>query len=275
MSYGDRRIRRACCGLLLGGLIATGCTAGGDDGKRPDGGAGGSTTPSASASASPTSAVPAPAGYTFTPDPARTPKTRTDAKSFALAVVAGPDAWGPDYVEARPYLSAEDSWPVLPESCVWEAGTLPATVLYSVTTHSEMPAAHGKGRVRVTATVTVHRTADDADWEMSQTLEEALRCPGQTLREGQRITGLMSIGDPGDTGNNFAHDSINERGKFVDDTVKGEQFYGWTQARVGQVTVAVSSRGGAGQEDADLATSMAKASVTMISRIEARLEATS
>ncbi|MFF5762837.1 hypothetical protein ACFY8F_09930 [Streptomyces tanashiensis] len=271
MAYG--RSLRACGAALTAGLVLAGCAGGGGGDGKPDGGARGGTTPSASASAPPSTAVPTATAYTFTPDPARVPKTPADAKRLALAVVAGPDAWGPDYVEGKPYLSTEGSWPVLPDTCLWEAGTLPATVLYSATTHSEIPAAGGKGRVRVTATVTIHRTADDADWEMAQTLEEALRCPAQTLREGERISGLMSIGDLGDAGNLFSEDSINERGKFIDDTVKGQHFYGWTQARVGQVTVAVSARGGPGHTDDDLSTSMAKASVTMINRVESQLGA--
>ncbi|MER7946341.1 hypothetical protein ABTY59_02985 [Streptomyces sp. NPDC096079] len=262
---------RAGGAALVAGLLLAGCTGGGDDDGRPEGA--GSAGTKAPATAPPSTAAPTPTAYSFTPDPARVPKTRADAKRLALAVVAGPDAWGPDYVEGAPYLSTEGSWPVLPDTCVWESGTLPSSVLYSVTAHSEIPAAGGKGRVRVTTTVTVHRTDDDADWEMAQTLEEALRCPGQTLREGERITGLMSIGDLGDARNFFAEDSINERGKFVDDTVKGEQFYGWVQARVGQVTVAVSTRGGPGHADDDLSTSMAKASVTMISRVESQLGA--
>lgn len=264
--------------MLTAGLVLAGCSGGGGGDGKPGGGGGGTASRApaspapASASAADPAATPAPTAYAFTPDPARTPKTRAEAERLARAVVAGPGAWGPDYVESEPYPSAGDSWPVLSPTCVWEAGSLPADVLSSVTAHSEIPAAGGRGRVRVTATVTVHRTADDADWEMSQSLEEVLRCPEQTLRAGERIVRLMSLGDPGSAGDIVAEDSINERGRFVDDAVGGEHYYGWAQGRVGQVTVAASVRGGPGHTEADLSTATAKAWVTMLNRVESQLK---
>ncbi|WP_306330040.1 hypothetical protein [Streptomyces venezuelae] len=265
------RAGRACCALLAGGLLLAGCSGGGDGGGKPG------AAPSASDTKSPSSGAtsapaPTPAGFRFTPDPARQPKTRADAKRLALAVLAGPDSWGPDYVKGEPYLSVEDAWPVLPANCRWESAGLPSTVLYTVTAHSEVPAAGGKGLVRVTNIVTVHRSVDDADWEMSETLEEALRCPDQTLREGERITGLMSLGNPSIGLNVTAEDAINELGKYVKDGVKGEHYYGWAQSRIGQVTVAASVRGGPGRGEQDLSTSMAKSLVAMLNRVEAELE---
>ncbi|GGT31652.1 hypothetical protein [Streptomyces purpureus] len=267
---------RSCCALLAGGLILTGCSGsepGGNDNARPKS----SPAPSASArpSASPT-ANPTPTRLDFTPDPARAPRTEADARRLALAVVAGPDSWGPDYVARRPHHSAPGYWPVLSAQCTWETGTRPATVLHSVTAYSEIPAAAGKGPLQVSATVTVHRTETDADWEMAQTLEEALRCPDQRLREGERISGLISLGNPFGVGGNFtAADSLGEGGKYHNDAFGGPQKYAWYQSRVSQVTVAVVAKGAPGHVDKDIDHAQVQALVTMVDRAESQLEAQS
>ncbi|WP_329621765.1 hypothetical protein OG357_15925 [Streptomyces sp. NBC_01255] len=283
VAYGDQRLLRACCGLLLGGLIATGCTGGGDDGKRPDGKGGTRTsaapTSAAPTSAAPTTAAPAPTALDFVPDPKRAPKTEADARRIALAVVGGPDAWGPEYVKRTPHLSDPDYWPVLGANCSWETGTRPSTVLSSVTAYSEVPADGARGTLRVAATVTVHRTEADADWEMAGTLEEALRCPDQKLRDGERISGLISLGNPFGVGGNFtADDSLGERGIYLNDAVKGDQFYGWYQSRIGQVTVATVVKGAPGYSEQDTATTVGtipaqvQALVTMLERAQDELE---
>ncbi|MFE5791976.1 hypothetical protein ACFQ8C_05275 [Streptomyces sp. NPDC056503] len=269
------RLSRACCAVLAGGLLVTGCSGGGGGGDGKSGTPSGTTpapTASATATASP-SATPKELG--FAPDPDRAPKTRPDAVALAREILSGgPGSWGPGYVERDPYLSPEGYWPVLDEDCRWETGTLPRTVLHSVTAYMELPAAGGKGTVRVSSTVTVHRTEDAADWEMAETLEEALRCPGQTLRDGERISGLMSLGNSYGVGGNLtASDAVNERGTYLKDGVPGEHYYGWSQSRLGQVTVAVSAKGAPGHTEADLATAMAQASVTMLTRAETALEA--
>ncbi|MFF9341580.1 MULTISPECIES: hypothetical protein [unclassified Streptomyces] len=275
------RLSRSCCAVLAGGLLVAGCSGGGGggDGKR---GPSSGTPPAASATLTPT-ATPTPAAEPstyptalgFDPDPARAPRTRSDAVALARTVLSGgPGAWGPGYVERKPYLSPEGYWPVLSEDCGWETGTLPATVLHSVTAYMELPAEGDKGTVRVSATVTVHRTEDAADWEMAETLEEVLRCPGQTLRDGERISGLMSLGNAyGVGGNRTASDTVNERGTYLKDGVPGEHYYGWSQSRLGQVTVAVSAKGAPGHTETDLATAMAQASVAMLTRAERALEA--
>ncbi|MER5308112.1 hypothetical protein ABT034_10015 [Streptomyces sp. NPDC002773] len=287
MAYGDRRLLRACCAVLVGGLITTGC-ADGDDGKRPDGKNGGGTT---SASAAPTASAPTKAGPTptaprtaldFDPDPKRAPKNEADAKRIALAVVAGPDAWGPEYVERTPHLSDPAYWPVLGANCSWGTGTRPSTVLYSVTAYSEIPADGALGNLRVAATVTVHRTEADADWEMAGTLEEALRCPDQRLRDGERITGLISLGNPFGVGGNYtATDSLGERGVYHNDAMKGKHSYGWYQSRIGQITVATVVKGAPGYSEDATGTTVAtvpgqvQALVTMINRATDQLEAQS
>ncbi|WP_395362484.1 hypothetical protein ACHGLA_21540 [Streptomyces sp. YH02] len=281
MGNGDRRLLRACCAVLVGGLILTGCSDGGDaDGKRPDGKGGKGST---SASAVPTTTVPTstptPTALDFVPDPKRLPKTEADARRLALAVVAGPDVWGPDYVKRTPYLSDPDYWPVLGANCSWATGVRPSTVLYSVTAYSEVPAEGARGTLRVASTVTVHRTEADADWEMAGTLEEALRCPDQKLRDGERISGLISLGNTFGVGGNFtATDSLGERGAYLSDAVKGEQFYGWYQSRIGQITVATVVKGAPGYSEvqtdttAGTITSQVQALVTMIERAKDELE---
>ncbi|MEU2115182.1 hypothetical protein ABZ567_05915 [Streptomyces sp. NPDC016459] len=281
MAYGDRRLLRACCAVLVGGLITTGCAGGDDDGKSPRGK--GST--SASAGAPPTTAptpTAAPTSLDFVPDPKRAPKTEADAERIALAVVAGPDAWGPDYVKRTPHLSDPAYWPVLGADCSWGTGTRPSTVLYSVTAYSEIPADGARGNLRVAATVTVHRTEADADWEMAGTLEEALRCPDQKLRDGERISSLISLGNPFGVGGNFtATDSLGERGIYHNDAMKGDQFYGWYQSRIGQVTVATVVKGAPGYSEEQTSTTVStvtgqvQALVTMIERAKDQLEAQS
>ncbi|MDT9690624.1 hypothetical protein Q5762_20205 [Streptomyces sp. P9(2023)] len=275
VTYGYGRVLRVCGGLVACGVIlagAAGCSdaGGGDEGKRPADKASSSETPNASQPA-PTS-VPTKLG--FTADPKRAPKTEADAKRLALEVVAGPESWGSDYVKRTPYLSGDDYWPVLDTGCTWEAGTRPRGVLHSVTAYSEVPAAEGKGLLRVSATVTVHRTESDADWEMAETLEEALRCPDQRLRDGERISGLLSLGSPFGVGGNFtAVDSLREAGTYLNDAVKGEQTYSWYQSRVGQVTVAAVVKGAPGHIAKDIDRAQVQALVAMVGRAEDRLEA--
>lgn len=258
-------------GLLACGLILTGCSSSGDDGKQPQAKA--SPTSKAPPTGSPTATPAAPTKLPFTADPKRTPKNPAEAKRLALAIVAGPDSWGADYVKRSPHLSADDYWPVLGAQCTWETGTRPTSVLYSVTAYSEVPASAGKGLLRVSATVLVHRTESDADWEMAQTLEEALRCPDQRLRDGERISGLMSLGSPFGVGGNYtAVDSLREAGTYVNDAVKGEQTYSWYQSRVGQVTVAAVVKGASGHVAKEVDYAQVQALVAMVGRAEDELE---
>ncbi|MBB4983712.1 MULTISPECIES: hypothetical protein [Streptomyces] len=267
-AYG--RLLRAAA-VAAGGLLLAGCSSGGGgDEAKPS-----RATPTASASGAPT-ASPTPAGPVYVLDPKKAPRTQADAKRLALAVVAGPDDWGPGYVKRSPYLSDPGSWPVLDASCEWEAGTLPRSVLYSVTAYSEIPATGGKGPLRVAATVTVHRTEPDADWEMAETLEEALRCPDQQLRQGERITGLNSLGMPyGVGGNQTTTDSLIERGEYHNDAIKGQQYYTWFQTRVGQVTFASVVKGASGYAEGDTNAVQARVNVFMQDRVKEQLGAQS
>lgn len=286
------RLSRSCCAVLAGGILLAGCSGGGGGSGDPkpsaSTSASTSATPSASASVtaspaasgSPSSSasgtpdpLATPTALSFTFDPARAPRNKADARRLALDVLAEPDSWGPGFTERSPYLSPEDYWPVLPAGCRWETGTVPPTVLHSVTGYSQVPAKGAKGLLQVAATVTVHTSVDEADWEMAQTLEEALRCPAQVLRDGEEVTGLFSIGNPfGVNGNFTAADSLSERGKYVRAGVAGEHFYGWSQSRVGTVTLAVSAKGSAGRTDDEVTTAMIRALVTMLNRTQAELE---
>ncbi|MEV5968606.1 hypothetical protein [Streptomyces sp. NPDC051921] len=271
-----RRLLRAC-GVMTAGatLLLAGCS-GGDGGAGEDKGVGkGGTSTSAPAPAT-AGPSPTPTGIDFTPDPSRAPKTAADAQRLALAIVAGPDAWGPDYVKRTPYLSDPGSWPVLDADCEWEAGTRPRSVLASVTAYSEIPAVGGKGPLRVAATVTVHRTESDADWEMAETLEEALRCSDQQLRPGERIIGLTSLGTPYGTGGNASStDSVLERGEYLNDAFKGRQFYTWFQTRTGQVTVAAVVKGAPGYTEAEINNAQVRAVVIMQDHVKKQLGAQS
>ncbi|MEU6928513.1 hypothetical protein [Streptomyces sp. NPDC046385] len=253
--------------VLLAGCSSGGGGGGGGDGKPSP------RTPGASASGTPgATPAPTPTALDFTPDPKKAPRDTASARRMALAMVAGPDDWGPEYVKRTRYLSDPDYWPVLDANCEWETGTRPPSVLAGVTAYSEIPAAGGKGVLKVAATVTVHRTESDADWEMAGTLEEALRCPDQQLRQGERITGLMSLGVPYGTSNNtYSTDTLLERGSYLDDAFKGTQFYSWMQSRIGQVTVAVVVKGAPGYTEGDVTEAQARANVIMQDRVKKQL----
>lgn len=40
--------------------------------------------------------------------------------------------------------------------------------------------------------MTVHRTREDARWEMAESIEETMRCPTQQLRKGELIGSMIS-----------------------------------------------------------------------------------
>lgn len=276
MVYAYGRVLRAGAVVAAGALLMAGCSSGGGggDGKPPRGtpGATGTATPPGTAAPAPRAT---PTALDFTPDPKRVPKNAAEARRLALAIVAGPESWGPDYVKRSPYLSDPGSWPVLDANCEWEVEPLPGSVLASVTAYSEIPAAGGKGPLRVAATVTVHRTETDADWEMAETLEEALRCPDQQLREGERITNLGSLGLPyGVGGNAHATDSLVESGSYLNDAFKGPQPYSWYETRIGQVTVATNVKGAPGHTE-DVTSIQTQAQVTMEARLKAQMGAKS
>lgn len=272
---------RLCFGALATGLLLAGCSGAGGDGtaksagSRPTGSehatASGDTRSSPAPSPTPSAGA---TGLDFTPDPARAPKTRAEAVRLARTVAATPADWGPGFVRRSPYESDPGLKPVLDANCVWQSEPLPATVLASLTRYSELPAENGKGPIRVAAVVTVHRTVKDADWEMAGTLEEALRCPDQQLRQGERISGLFSQGSAyGLMSNITSEDTLAEHGEYYSDELGGPHHYYWSQSRLAQVTVAVVGRGAEGRSQAEVDAALRQGAVQMLSNVETELEA--
>lgn len=274
-----RRRVRLCVGALATGLLLAGCSGGGDNGTAEPSDSKPTGSPQAAASGD-TRSSPSPspsAGATsldFTPDPDRAPKTRAAALRLARTVAAAPADWGPGFVRRSPYESDPASWPVLDPDCVWQREPLPSTVLANVARNSELPAEDGKGPIHVTATVTVHRAVKDADWEMAGTLEEALRCPDQQLRQNERISGLHSTGAQyGLMGNFTSEDTLSEGGEYYSDELGGPRYYYWIQSRLAQVTVAVVGRGSEGRSEEEVDSALRQGAVQMLTRVETELEA--
>ncbi|MFG2146405.1 hypothetical protein ACGFRG_19680 [Streptomyces sp. NPDC048696] len=264
----------ALCAAVLAGCSAT--DDGGHGEARPERtgttAAGVSPEPApASASAARTgAATPAPR---FRADPARLPTTRAAALDLVRAVAAGPDNYGPGYEKRSPYESDPADRPVLGVDCVWRQAKQPDDILAGLTRYSRLPASGGRGEVRLSATVTVHRTAAQADLEIAETLEEALRCPDQQLRESERISGLNSIGSGyGANGNTSADDSLMEMGSYLAPALgDGPTPYFWNQVRLGPVTLAVAVQGGRGVGQNDLLTTQARAVAEMETAVRTRL----
>jgi hypothetical protein len=179
------------------------------------------------------------------PDPERVPRTAAQARQLIADIIAGPEQFGPEAVRATPYESDPARWTVLGENCSWRTEDLPDDVLATLTRYLEVPAADGKGAIEMSATVTVHRTTLDAAWEQARMLEEAVGCPEQTLRAGERLTGLTSMAlARGEGANETSDDSLTETGECVSDSRGGPYPYAWDQSTFGPVVVAVSACGG-------------------------------
>ncbi|MGW1606568.1 hypothetical protein [Streptomyces eurythermus] len=228
---------RLGCAVAMCGLLLAGCTSGGAGPGRP---AAGTTSGGAAGTGpSPTTVVDA--------DPARLPRTRAQATALVRGIMPGPSAFGPDTVRREPYESDPRRWAVLGDSCVWEQRVLPEDVLASLTRHYEIPARGGRGPLRLSAVVTVHRSAEQADWENAGVLEEMMRCPSQLLRPGEVLRNLTDVPNSlADSGNGFADDVLAESGTYTGDDVGGPHPYVWEQTRIGQFTLAVSAQGAKG-----------------------------
>ncbi|MFD5572199.1 hypothetical protein [Streptomyces cadmiisoli] len=234
--------------LAACGVLALGCTGGGGGGE----GASAPSTPKASRSGS---ADVGSAGETGTPspsgpavDPDRQPGSAAQARALIRKVIADPELFGPDVVPASPYESDPSRWAVLGENCAWQLRKLPKDVLATLTRHFDVPTGGGKGSMRLSATVTVHRTATDAAWEQATMLEEALGCEEQLLRPGERLIGLTSSAfGRGEGGNVDTEDSLLESGRCSSDARGGPYPYLWQQVTLGSVVAAVSACGGPGR----------------------------
>ncbi|WP_103535268.1 hypothetical protein [Streptomyces sp. SM11] len=229
----------------------------------------------ASASASPgggTGAGPSPEG-SLVPDPARLPKTRAEARDLIDRVIAGPDSFGPGVVKRSPYESDPATWPVLGEDCVWQQQKPAHSVLATLTRSFEAPAEVGKGPVRLGAVVTVHRTREDAAWEMAESIEESMRCPTQQLREGETIGSILAgalLG--GESAQNTSEDFLVEVGDYQSSELGGPHRYSWQQAQMLQFTVAVTGKGAEGRTEDEIDTLVNEAQGAMLSRLENAVE---
>ncbi|MER7575120.1 hypothetical protein [Streptomyces sp. NPDC126514] len=206
----------------------------------------------------------------FRADPAKVPRTKSRAEALVAAVTLKPQGWGAGFRAQQPAVSTPGTVAVLNGQCRWERQALPKGVLASFSRYSEIPAADGKGEVKVTASVTVHRTVRDADERLASTLEEPLRCRQQQVRTDEWITELMSAASPyGQSNNTYADDQVIEIGKYV--TGKSEQTYRWYVTRVGTVTLAVSVKGAEGYTANELDSYAANANGMMINTVEFEL----
>ncbi|MFI6347131.1 hypothetical protein [Streptomyces sp. NPDC050560] len=259
---------RVCGAALAAVVLLAGCSGGG---ARSEGG--GESGRPASGSAPPGGASASPGGFAFTPSPELLPRTRERAARLAAEVALEPGDLGPDFVRSDPYETDTATWPVLDRACVWRREPLPPGVLASLSRASEVPGKEpGRPRLRMSAVVTVHSSVAGADQEMATTLEEALQCPDQDLGAGQHVHGLISSGNPfGKRAQEYAEDSIGETGTFATDGDKGPYPYLWQIARIGQVTVAVAAKGGAGIDDAAFDDYSAHALPNMLSRLTDQL----
>ncbi|MEU6538500.1 hypothetical protein [Streptomyces sp. NPDC047000] len=253
----------AVCGTLL-----VGCTDGSDGrhgGRTP---ATGSTASAASGSASSAGSSPgATAGAGS--GPAKTPRTAAQAEALIARVIAGPDLFGAGVRRGTPYERDRSRLAVLGEDCLWRLDPLPEDVLATRTRRFEVPASAGRGRVRLTATVTVHRSALAAAWGQAEMLQEALVCDEQTQRQGERLTGLVSLALAYGEGNNVdSDDSLLETGKCVSDTDGGPYPYWWQQMLLGPVVTSTSVCGGRGWTEAELTALFDHVLPTMLVRVQ-------
>ncbi|MFT9785750.1 hypothetical protein ACMZ5E_05865 [Streptomyces rhizosphaericola] len=273
-SGAGRAVAVAAAGFLLAGCGSAGSKAGEE--PRPSASAG-QAGESAEPSGSPDPKQPAesgepgalPSAYDFTPSPDRVPKTAADARRLTRNAILGEPDWTAGMVRGTPYETA-GTWTVLADSCVWSRSALPDGVLDSFTRRLDVPAQDGKGRVRGSVTVTVHKSVEAADREIKDTVQESFRCPSQELGGGQRLSGLMSLQfDQKDVRN--ADASLFEAGKFTGPASDGTQDYVWSKSRIGPVTTAVSVKGAKGYETTDLLRIAAEGGAKVLYRVELEL----
>ncbi|MGA5472180.1 hypothetical protein ACPCUK_25840 [Streptomyces arboris] len=252
--------------LVIVPVLLAGCSGGGGDSPRTEDR---KVTDSAGPSADATPASGGPAE----PDPARLPRTRAAALDLIGQVIAGPDSFGPGVVKRSPYESGPAAWPVLGADCVWKQGKPAGTVLATRTRYFEVPAAPGKGPVRLAAVVTVHRTREDAAWEMAESIEETMRCPTQQLTADEQIGNMVAAALLGGTEvQRESDDALTESGEYRSTELGGPHPYTWQQAQTSQVTVAVTGKGAKGRTEKEIDALVTQAQATMLVRLESAVE---
>ncbi|MGW0758287.1 hypothetical protein ACWD1Y_17695 [Streptomyces sp. NPDC002814] len=233
---------------VAGALLLAGCTSGSDDG------AGAERKPKSSPSASPS---PTEVSEPYTLAEERAPKTRAEAVAYVRDLDVRPDYFGTGYRKREPFESDPAEWAVLGEDCLWRREPLADTVLASLTRAFELPEQGAKGAVYVSLTVTVHENALAARRDVAGSLESALRCPEQRLNATERVRGLYSqVSAFADERNAISEDDLSEGGDWVVDGRSGAHPFDWYKFRLGPVTVAATTRHGAGRtEEEDSAVS--------------------
>ncbi|WUT01389.1 hypothetical protein OHA46_26005 [Streptomyces sp. NBC_00708] len=246
-------------------MVLVACAGGGGspDGKGP--------SPSASATrGAGTDAGSGPAGTSvIDADPARLPATRKEALGLVREVIAEPAAFGPGVVERSPYESDPATWPVLGTDCIWRQKKPQTHVLATLSRSFEVPAAGGKGPLRLSAVVTVHRTRDDARWEMAESVEETMRCPTQQLGQGEFIGSMIASSLARGESQNTAEDTLFEAGQYRNEELGGGPYpYSWYLSQSLQFTVAVTGKGAKGWSDAEIDTLTNQAHSAMLQDLE-------
>ncbi|MFE9727824.1 hypothetical protein ACFYQ5_30735 [Streptomyces sp. NPDC005794] len=229
-------------------------------------------TPDASAAAGPSADTASPSRV-LDADPARLPRDREAALDLIGRVIADPDSFGPGVVRRSPYESGPATWPVLGADCAWHQEKPAGNVLATLTRSFEVPAAQGKGPVRLSAVVTVHRTREDARWEMAESIEETMRCPTQQLQEGERIGSMVSaalLG--GESGQTTSEDALSESGQYSSTALGGPHAYVWQQAQSLRFTVAATGKGAEGRTEEEISDLVVQGMATMLVRIESAVE---
>ncbi|MFG2591854.1 hypothetical protein [Streptomyces sp. NPDC048438] len=246
-------------------MFLAACSSG--DGGTPSAG---KADPSAKGGPGPDTASPTPV---VDADPARLPRDSETALDLIGKVIADPDSFGPGVVRRRPYESGPATWPVLGADCVWHQEKPARNVLATLSRSFEVPAAQGKGPVRLSAVVTVHRTREDAQWEMAESLEETMRCPTQQLQEGEKIGSMVSgVLTGGEGGQSTAEDMLTETGEFTSTELGGPHVYDWQQAQSLQFTVAATGKGAEGRTGQEISDLVAQGLATMLVRIGSAVE---
>ncbi|MER7759813.1 hypothetical protein [Streptomyces sp. NPDC097619] len=264
---GLRRAPGACACVLLVLAALGGCSSG-PAARAPAA----SGTPARTASPTP-SATPAPTPAITTPpvDPAKAPHTRAEAVAVLEKVIADARLFDTRVRPATPYESRPGTFPVLDADCLWQTGPLPEGVLAARTRYFRLPARTGGGDVEITATVTVHGSEAGAGGRLARSLEDAMRCPDQRLRDDQRLTGLTGVAMYyGEFGNVVSHDTVNEYGTYTGPD-GSPQKYVWVQSRYGPVTMAVSVKNAPGVDWTTLQEMYATGHAWMVQRAKIAL----
>jgi hypothetical protein len=244
-------------------VLVAGCTAAHDGGGGPDarpsasrsadaGRGDGTPGPGADTAGSGADAPAVAGAQEPLTDAAKYPRTSAEGRTVIARLIPEATLFGADVTPAVPAEGDPGRWAELDDDCVWQLREPPEDVLATRTRYFWLPAEQGggKGAVRLTTTITVHRTALDAAWEQAGMLEEALGCEEQVLRPGERLTSLFSSAfGRGEGGNVDVDDSLLENGVCHSETRGGPYPYFWQQAAFGPVVMSASACGGEGRTE--------------------------